>query len=198
MRNTLLTLFAIQLLLVSCVPSGQFKREPKSEAETLVIGRVLLYNQRYKAGSVPIGKFRYGVQLEFEDADTGKKITTKAIDSKGFFYLHNPSASKIRLMRFSYHSAVSQVEYHPKKGAKKKQDKGATIAMKPNVKRLYELEAGKVNNLGYFEWTANMQNRTHNIKLDREYNETREAFTKRYPESIWNEKEWVTVPSEEP
>lgn len=201
MKYSALIIVIASLLQLSCAPSPFFIREPKGDVETLVIGRVRLNNQYYKAGSVPTGTFERDVQLEFEDVVTGRKLTAKAVDVRGFFFLHNPTASRLRLVRFSFHSAVSQPEYHPKPGTKKKsvwKDKGATIAMKPNVKRIYEIEAGKVNNLGYFEWTSNMQSRTHRINLNQQYAETRDSFAERYPESLWNEKAWVTVRGEEP
>ncbi len=196
MRQAALLTVVVSLLLVSCAPTPTFIREPAGGVETLVIGRVLLENQHYKAGSVPIGKFKRNVKLEFEDVDTGKKLTARGVDARGFFFLHNPASSRLRLVRFSFHSAVSQVEYHPKPGKKKKsvwEDKGATIAMLPRAKRIYEIEPGKVNNLGYFHWVANMQSRSHRILSNKEYAETRQAFAERYPESLWNGKEWVQI-----
>lgn len=201
MRHAALLTVVASLLLVSCAPSPTFVREPAGGAETLVIGRVLLENQHYKAGSVPIGNFERNVTLEFEDVDTGRKLTAKGVDARGFFFLHNPPAPRLRLVRFSFHSAVSQVEYHPEPGKKKKsvwKDKGATIAMVPKAKRIYEIEPGKVNNIGYFHWIANMQSRSHRIVSNQEYAETRQAFAERYPESLWNGKTWVKIRGVEP
>jgi hypothetical protein len=202
MRYAALLTVVVSLLLVSCVPSSPiFVREPAGGVETLVIGRVLLENQYYKAGSVPIGNYGRNVTLEFEDVDTGKKQKAKGVDAKGFFFLHNPPSSRLRLVRFSFHSSQSQVEYHPKPGTKKKsvwKDKGADTAMKPRVQRVYEIEPGKVNNLGYFQWIANLQSRTHRLLFNREYEETRAAFAERYPESLWNGKDWVPVRGEKP
>jgi hypothetical protein len=65
--------------------------------------------------------------------------------------------------------------------------------MLPRAKRIYEIEPGKVNNLGYFHWVANMQSRSHRILSNKEYAETRQAFAERYPESLWNGKEWVQI-----
>jgi hypothetical protein len=200
-RHAALLAIAVSLLLVSCAPTTTFIREPVGGVETLVIGRVLLENQYYKAGSVPIGNFGRDVKLEFEDVDTGKKVTARGVDTRGFFFLHNPASSRLRLVRFSFHSAVSQVEYHPKPGKKKKsvwEDKGATIAMIPGVKRIYEIDPGKVNNLGYFHWVANMQSRSHQLTSNQEYAETRRSFAERYPESLWNGKEWVKIRGMEP
>jgi hypothetical protein len=191
----------LSLLVVSCAPTSMFIKEPKGEVETLVIGRVLLENQRYKAGSVPIGKFTRNVALEFEDVDTGKKLVSKGVDTRGFFYLHNPTTSRLRLVRFSFHSPTSQVEYHPKPGKKKKsiwKDKGATIAMIPKVKYVYEIALGKVNNLGYFHWIADMQTRSHRLISQHEYTETRQTFAERYPESLWNGKVWIQIKGMKP
>ena len=201
MGHTALLTVVVSLILGSCAPSPIFIREPAGGVETLVIGRVLLENQRYKAGSVPIGNFERNVTLEFEDVDTGKKLTARGVDTRGFFFLHNPASSRLRLVRFSFHSAVSQVEYHPEPNKKKKsvwKDKGATIAMAPGVKRIYEIEPGKVNNLGYFHWIANMQSRSHRILSNQEYAETRQAFAERYPESLWNGKTWVKISGGKP
>lgn len=50
-----------------------------------------------------------------------------------------------------------------------------------------------MNNLGLLVWSGNMRSRHHRIKSNQEYDETQAEFAERYPESLWNQREWVKV-----
>lgn len=187
------------LLAASCVTTT-FTREPAGENETLVVGRILFECQLTRTGSIPIGKYRYGVKLEFEDVETRRILKLQTVDTKGFFCLHNPQGNQLRLIRLAYSQGLAQVDRHKKSSTKqflKEASKGASTSMTPQHPPTYRVQRGKVNNLGSILWTGDMSSRRHNYTFNREYDETRKVFVERYPESLWIHREWVDVRSEE-
>lgn len=199
MRIGAVLLVTGSLLVTSCAATTTFVREPAGDGDTLVLGRVLFDCQLTRTGSVPIGKYRYGVELEFEDPDTGVLLKARGVDTEGFFFFHNPRSRRLRLVRLSYHSGLAQPELHPQardtKRSPPKSSRGASAAMRPFRARTYEIRGNRVNNLGHLVWTGDMASRAHTITFNQEYAETRARFAERYPDSLWIRKDWVEIRS---
>ncbi len=203
MKQGLVLLLFFSLFLSSCAKSPTLRHEPTSADDTLLIGRILFHCQSTKVGSIPIGKYRYNVRLELEDEESGKTIKIRTVNSKGFFYIHNPPFSKFHIKRLSYEQYYAQPDYHKKSKSKKsgkkktkKTEKGkkkARSAVVLNNPNSYQLQKAKVNNMGYILWVGDMNSRKHDITTNQEYEETRAAFLELYPESLWNKKDWLKM-----
>jgi hypothetical protein len=197
--RSLLLAAAGLLLFFSCTPIPTFTREPAGEAETLVIGQVLFDCQLTKTGSIPIGKYSYNVELQFEDASTGNIMDIKSVDPQGFFYFHNPGFSQVYLVGLYYEQYYAQPDIHKPPSGKlfdKETSKLATAGMTLDRKKRYAIQPHKVNNLGLLLWEGDMRSRSHHLAFNRNYSETRENFKKRYPQSRWNNQQWVEVRAE--
>lgn len=182
------------LCMVACVTVTTFTREPLAEDDCLVIGRVELDCYSTRTGSLPIGHYKYNVNLEFVDMESNRVMRVTTVDPKGFFYLYNPASSRFFLKRMHYTQYYVQPELHPRKGEPKKElPKSATASIEPERKIVFTLQQNKVNNLGFIEWRADMSDEKHEITYSQAYAETRQEFANKYPESLWDQREWVNV-----
>ncbi|MCP4399406.1 MAG: hypothetical protein GY801_19165 [bacterium] len=180
--------------IVSCTPVPTFTREPQSEDDWLVIGQIELYCHLTRTGSLPIGHYSYGVKLEFVDMESRRVIRVTTVDPKGFFYFYNPGSSQFYLKKISYFQSHVQPELHPQVNTSTSTTTdGVTASITPRKKIVYRIEKHHVNNLGYIEWRADMHWGEHEMNYNQAYAETQQEFAKKYPESLWNQREWVNV-----
>ena len=187
------------LLATSCAAPTTFIKEPGEEAETLVIGRILLDCQRTRTGAVPIGKYTYNVRLEFEDVATGKILKVSTVDPHGFFYLLEPPTRQLRLIRLAYSQGFAQPDIHKKlsnKELNRQMHQEASTSMKFKRPATYAIQGGKVNNLGRIVWIADLNEGSHECTFNKEHDETRAAFVDHYPKSLWIQATWLNVRGE--
>ena len=57
--------------------------------------------------------------------------------------------------------------------------------------KVFEVERGKVNNIGTIQWSIDKRNNV--IQMDNS-SDIKNKFSKQFPESIWNTKEWIYNP----
>lgn len=184
-------------ILSSCLTTTTFRKEPLNNQDTLVIGRVLFHNTDTRPGKVPMGKYYYGVDLVFKDLNNRRHKYISTVDSKGFFYFYNPNFTHFELKEIKYKTSLVQGDYHNKERNKqiKKKIKMAKASFKVSRSSniWYEIEPNMVNNLGFIYWEGDTDSNRHNIEFNRDYDETKAEFIKRYPESLWNNAEWLDV-----
>ena len=76
---------------------------------------------------------------------------------------------------------------------KKERNDGAWSDIYTNPPRkVLEIERGKVNNLGTLHWT--FVGRRHDVVQLENSEDTKNEFTKQFPKSNWNTKEWIYIP----
>jgi hypothetical protein len=180
------------LFTMSCISFPYFHVEPTTEEETLVIGRVLLSCENTQAGSLPYGEYIHNVVVVFEDLDTGRYIEEKTA-YRGIFYIHNPKGHRLRLIELSYEQIGSQPDSLSKEALERSMEEWATAAVQLTWPKVFVIQRNKVNNLGRFIWEADMLSDMHEVEINREYEETVEAFIGLYPESLWLQREWVEI-----
>jgi len=134
------------------------------------------------------------VKLEFVDMESNRVIRVTTVDPQGFFYFYNPESRQFYLKKLSYSQFYVQPELHPQVNPRQpKNTNGVTVSISPRRKIVYRIEQHNVNNLGFIEWRADMHYENHEIKYNQGYEEAQQAFAQKYPESLWNQREWVNI-----
>ncbi len=109
----------------------------------------------------------------------------------------DPESGQFYLKKISYSQFHVQPELHKKyatgKKSASKKTRGAPASITPRRKIVYITEKNKVNNLGQIKWKGNMRDRKHEINYNQAHEETKKKFAAKYPESVWNHREWVNI-----
>ena len=173
-------------LLVFCLLTGCTSIPASTEQNpTLLVGEVIFSCNDYinSQGISFVGITKGNIKISLRNTET-KEIITAFTDETGFFYVN-------RLHEGKYEISELFLEKKRPDGA------WATVYVNPNGK-VFEIEKGKGNNIGTVDWI--FSERKHNIIQTDHSLLVQNSFSKRFPKSNWNQKEWkyntISLPNE--
>jgi len=179
---------ALSLAIVTGCATTSFREEPKApDRGTLLIGQVQVEIKDWPRKEMN-GVHRRNVQVYLYDNNEKKRYQITS-HGDGVFYVVFPDEKKqIFILGFVV----------------KGNTLGGTNTINVDYRKWVDLYAGKVNNVGRITATVQTEGiakqRTSNIVYDIsqdvkvDYENIRQWFQKTFPESAWNNKEWVDIP----
>jgi hypothetical protein len=171
--NIICTLVIIVFLL-SCATT-KFYAEPDEASSTILVGQISLLTSEIPYGYEAKDTYTKGIEIHLENMSTGeiKKLYSRG---DGYFFMINPEAKSYYLKKLYLH--VYETNYRWK----------FSCTFGHNVK-IY-IEDGKVNNLGFVRWHVNYKSQQQDV-VNYDYDARKAMFKEKFPESEWNNKEWV-------
>lgn len=175
MKKETIRIIILSGLLTGCT-STLTKVEPTKPEETLIIGRAEFNCSNSPRGHLSAGIYRTYLTLQFQNIETEENYTIYTEGENGFFIINNPSVNVIKLKKITA-----------------KDFSGASAFLAPNDQNIYTLRKGKVNNLGLLACTADLVDSEYDQTFNAGYEDTMKLFSERFPDSEWNNREWVNI-----
>lgn len=192
MKKVLLLVFFILLIvfLTSCA-STKFIVEPETPSMgTLLIGQIEVNVSGWPRPTAMNGVHKRDIEVHLYDYTRHKEITMTSKEEGTFYYVTDNNTKEINITGFE----VNRV----------RGGGGDKSIVNLDYGKQIPLHKGKVNNVGHIIYTIEvtgqspgMANRTK-IEANVWYKvsgDIRQWFKKTFPESEWNNKEWVYIPS---
>jgi hypothetical protein len=162
--------------------------EPTKPTDSLLIGKIALVMQGFDSSENMLnqrvnGSQSRGINVTFRDMET-RKIYCVMTDGEGFFYIVNPKPGIYD---------ITQLEFKLEAGGGWIQ-----ITDKSEIPIHVMVQPGEVFNLGIIQWLAatNKQQSIHffsTVTPDDHPEQLKDIFEKKYPNSLWLQKNWVNV-----
>lgn len=165
----------VVLSLSSCVTRTSY--EPKTDYQSLVIGRLIVNCKGFNTNVSIDGEHCYGAEVFYVDQNTGKERSTKTVGPDGIFVIGN--------VTIGHTYSITKVVY-----SINTENYGARLTLPINTFPI-TVEAGKVLIWGDFYFDATYLGGS-SVNLDftslDDYKGVQESFVKTYSESAWNTK----------
>ena len=146
---------------------------------TLLVGEIVFTGRNYvSANGISFdGTATSGIEILVKNTATNEILRFPA-DKNGLFY--------VSLQEGKYWISEFFIKKEHYDGS------GAYISTSASRPMVLEVERGKVNNIGTIQWS--FIDLRHNIIREDNSSEIKNKFSKQFPESIWNTKEWIYRP----
>jgi len=172
------TLLIFVFVVFSSCATTKFSKEPDESITTLLVGQIRLETYGIPIGYELKGPYTSPIQIYLENMSTGEIAKLESKGSEGFFSMINPSAKSYRIQKI-YLKAFGENYY-------------AEFEFIISSEVILNINEGKVNNLGLIEWKYDY-NYKRQYADNLNYEKTKIWFEEKYPESVWNKKEWVNI-----
>jgi hypothetical protein len=163
---------------------------PYADADrtTLITGILYFSGKNFPSlatGTLSLNQTFYNnIEITLKNLETGRQYKTRT-RANGLFYVSNAQAGYYKISKIAF-----KISDH---------------SMKVKFERrvwmgdpVFQIAPKAVNNMGTIEWlNIHLIKGQANAELRRlhDYDKTRLAFTRTFPASNWNDKDWVSVPS---
>lgn len=169
------------LILLSGCATTTFVNESRGsgkELKTLVIGQIEVNLSKIGPGYMALeGTHRANIEITIENIATGEESTRLSKGQDGYFYMINPDHLRYKIVR---------IKVLEKRGNRKM---WYTIPLRKS----FTISMNKVNNLGFITYMSVHRENEYAFHQDFEGHNMRGWFKETFPESKWNDKEWVDV-----
>ena len=177
MNKTILLFSLFCTLFFSCVGLDTAS-SGLDENDTFVVGQIFMEFKNEAFIPSLNAKKVIPILITIESLDTGRVYKVNS-NSKAFFYLFNVPEGRYKISELYLYY----------------EEDGHFFKFPRPVNWYFDVESGKVNNLGRINWYIEtiIINADEIVRLTKNYgyNELRQDFTRYFPDSGWNEKEWV-------
>ncbi|UCB46769.1 MAG: hypothetical protein JSV25_04940 [Spirochaetota bacterium] len=187
----------ISLLLIAGCATTSLIEEPTNHESTLLLGRIKLTGENFPISWNMNREITSGLAVYLVDISTKEVITIRSFGKDGLFHLIDPDAGQYAIKGFEL----------------LKKSTGMRISLsypRGPIQPIYiSIKKNCVNNLGDIRWNEVYAtqvskevktNRTEVIfsvigmhTFKHNHDEVENWFRETYPESVWNQKEWVDV-----
>lgn len=153
--------------------------EPADQSSTLLIGKIVFSAKGYENfGSSSInGVHKTGINLTIENIKTNE-IYVLTTGITGIFYSTNLPAGKYTIKKYLFKDSS--------------QNSMSEMTASHNDLLVFQINPGKVNNLGFISWLAkNGEGVTFNYNND--YSIVHDNFNQEYKNSLWLRYEWINL-----
>jgi hypothetical protein len=161
------------LLLTGC--SKKFYVEPDKNADTLLLGQVQFLGSNDNELNSFNGKRNRNISLEIENINNKKCMIIRSADDAGIFYS----------------SRLEQGIYQIKKFTVQSSDNGRFHNTTFNQYYFFQLQKGKINNMGFIDWKLNFKNSKEVILLNSDFSNVKMCFSTNFNDSSWITNVWT-------
>jgi len=182
------------LLIGGCATTSRIT-EPTSPDSALLIGRIKLTCTEFPKTWNINGDHPNGVVVYLANVSTKEIIKVRSRGSDGLFYLIDLDVDKYVIVAFSFQSGGSRHTVN--------------LGFETKDVRYFEIKRNFVNNLGDIKWRSKYETKvgtewskagsttTFSVKDSYNYlgnyDEVKSWFEETYPESDWNNKNWINA-----
>ncbi|MBN2617698.1 MAG: hypothetical protein JXR64_05235 [Spirochaetales bacterium] len=177
MKKIIVTIL-IGILLLSCQTSV-LKSEPSDDGKVLVLGRLTMeaYNyETYKSSTVN-GIHNKKIEMKFKKTNSEEIIKVYTINDLGIFYFKATPETDYELIDLYYH--VSNIDDHSWASLRKKY-----------TDKKFTTSADGVTSLGAITWYSDPKENIFELRVNENYDDFYNLFTKTYKKSEWIDKNW--------
>ncbi len=189
--SILILVLAVLIIIGGCATTARIT-EPTSPSSTLLIGRIKVTCTGFPSKWHANGDHTNGVIVELKDV-SNEIISIKARGADGLLYLVDPDIARYTIVQIHLQTGTSR----------------STLRLDHRTNDSIYIKGNSVNNLGDIllrydyvskkaaefskrgTYTEIMVNRSLEYKGN--YDEVKAWFEETYPESAWNNKNWVNI-----
>ena len=176
MKKEIILAITLTALISGCT-STLTKIEPTNSAATLIVGRAEFNCSNSPRKKLSVGSYQNGLIIQFQNIETKENFTIYTEGKDGFFFINNPSIKTLKLKKITVKDHFT----------------GWSAFLAPNDQNIYTLKQGKVNNLGLLVCHVDLIDSEYDQTFNAGYDDTVKQFLERYPDSQWNNFEWINI-----
>ena len=186
----------IGLIIISGCATTSKISEPTTADSTLLIGRIKLTCSNFPNYWHCNGEHTNGIVIDLRNVSTGEILTTKSKGADGMFYFNNPDVGEYEIIGYTIETKGGNM----RATLRYLYDKGNRFKIKPNA----------VNNFSDISWSIVFETVTEKEYSQKgatsitgtgsndcyhigNYAEVNEWFKTTYPDSNWNNQNWLDV-----
>ena len=184
----------VLLIIGGCATTAKIT-EPATEGSTLLVGRIEVTCEDFAQMWNMNGKHTNNITIDLRNLLTSELISVRSRGADGIFFIDDPEYGIYTIEKFSYSAGGSRTTFH--------------LGHLLNDGVIFAIEKNAVNNLGDIEWYAKCMEKesreysrsashyTYEVHTAHRYRqnftELRSWFESTYPQSGWNDENWINV-----
>jgi hypothetical protein len=183
------------LIIGGCASTGKMKGPSDSES-TLLIGRIMMECSDFPANWRANGKHTRGIVVDLQNMNTDEVFSTKSSGADGLFQFMNLAAGEYRLIAYSREwgfSSGSTTLGHWEEQEHRIRVRNNTVTNIGDVHlwmKFETIEEKNIEKAGVSTTTARVRETCY---FRKNFEEVRSWFASTYPESSWNEVDWISI-----